>query len=501
MPLPAYRAKQSTDTAGTGTIVLNAAASNARSFAAAFGVSSRRVMYAISWSTGYEIGLGDFNGGTPGSLTRATVLLSSNSNALVSLPAGTKDVFAVFEPAAREVVSFSATATLALADLGNAAIFTGASDATLNLPAIATAPIGAGWLILNNGTAALTIDPNGAELVNGAATLVLQAGQSAQVLREASAWRAAVMMGPTVTGNLSVSGEVQSTGPIRMQAGTALLPAITPTGDPDTGLHAPAANILAVSLGGVEVARWEGGRYQINGANGPTLLRVAGASFALRAQSAAGVGMVVEATNNTEGSYQPMLLGGSTVTLTTSGTARVTVPASGAVNVVGPLAIDGKNVGIQQGTEQATTSGTQIDFTSIPAGVRRVTLLLNAVSAAGNAKSLRLRIGPSGGVETTGYLAGSLGATTGSAITDAFEITLGADWADSGTGSASGFVTLQRNTGNGWFLTSMLHNPNIPRLGFGAGRKVITGDLSIVRFYWADNTAFDGGAITPTWEF
>jgi hypothetical protein len=497
MPLAAYRAKQSTDTAGTGTIVLNAAASNARSFAAAFGASSRRVIYMIGWQTGFEMGLGDFNGGTPGSLTRATVLLSSNSNALVALPAGTKDVFAVFEPAAREVVSFSATATLALADLGNAAIFTGASAATLNLPAIATAPIGAGWLVLNSGTAALTIDPNGAELVNGAATLVLQPGQSAQVLREASAWRAAVMMGPTVTGNLSVSGEVQSTGPIRIQAGTALLPGITPTGDPDTGLYAPGANILAVSLGGLEVARWEGGRYQMAGSDGATLHRIAGASFALRLQSLAATGMNVEAVNPTEASFQPLLLGGSTVTLRTSGTARVTVPASGAVDVVGPLAIDGKNVGIQQGTEQATTSGTQIDFTSIPAGVRRVTFLLNAVSAAGAAKSLRLRIGPSGGVETSGYLSG---ARDSSAVTDSFQLNQGSDWADSGTGSASGIVTLERDTGSGWFLMSSLYNPNIPRVHDAAGRKVITGDLSRARFYWADNTAFDGGAITPTWE-
>jgi hypothetical protein len=395
-------------------------------------------------------------------------------------------------------VSFSATATLALADLGNAAIFTGASAATLNLPAIATAPLGAGWLILNNGTAALTIDPNGAELVNGAATLVLQAGQSAQVLREASAWRAAVMMGPNVTGNLSVSGEVQSTGPIRMPAGTALLPAITPTGDPDTGLHAPGANILAVSLGGVEVARWEGGRYQIAGSDGATLQRVAGASYALRLQSLAATGMNVEAVNPTEASFQPLLLGGSTVTLRTSGTTRVTVPASGAVDVVGPLAIDGNNVGIQQGTEQATTSGTQIDFTSIPAGVRRVSFLLNAVSAAGAAKSLRLRIGPSGGVETSGYLSG---ARDSSAVTDSFQLNQGSDWADSGTGSASGIVTLERDTGSGWFLMSSLYNPNIPRVHDAAGRKVITGDLSRARFYWADNTAFDGGAITPTWEF
>ena len=85
MPIPAYRAKQSTDTAGTGTLVLNAAATNARSFAAAYGASSRRVMYCISWATGFEIGYGDFDGGTLGSLTRATVLASSNAGALVTL--------------------------------------------------------------------------------------------------------------------------------------------------------------------------------------------------------------------------------------------------------------------------------------------------------------------------------------------------------------------------------------------------------------------------------
>jgi hypothetical protein len=197
MPIPAFRAKQSTDTIGTGTLVLNAAATNARSFNAAFGASARRIMYCISWATGFEIGYGDFDGGTPGSLTRATVLASSNAGSLVTLPAGTKDVFAVFDPAAREVISISATATLALADLGNAVIFTGASAATLNLPAVATAPLGAGWVIRNAGTAALTIDPNGAETINGAATLALQPGASAILMRSGSAWDAAVMENAT----------------------------------------------------------------------------------------------------------------------------------------------------------------------------------------------------------------------------------------------------------------------------------------------------------------
>jgi microcystin-dependent protein len=192
MPIPAYRAKQSTNTTGTGTLVLNAAEANARNFSAAYGASSRRIMYCISWPTGFEIGYGDFDGGTPGSLTRATVLASSNAGALVTLPAGTKDVFAVFDPAAREVISISATATLALADLGNAVVFTGSSAATLNLPAVATVPNGAGWLIRNAGSAALTIDPNASETINGLSVLVLPPGMTAEALRNGAGWTAMI---------------------------------------------------------------------------------------------------------------------------------------------------------------------------------------------------------------------------------------------------------------------------------------------------------------------
>ena len=84
MPVSPLRAKQSTNTTGTGTIVLNAADANARNFQTAFGAGSRRIMYAISWATGFEIGFGDYDGGFPGNLTRVTVLKSSNSDALVT---------------------------------------------------------------------------------------------------------------------------------------------------------------------------------------------------------------------------------------------------------------------------------------------------------------------------------------------------------------------------------------------------------------------------------
>ncbi|MCA3336192.1 MAG: tail fiber protein [Roseomonas sp.] len=208
MPIIAYRAKQSTDTAGTGTLVLSAAASNARSFQAAFGAAARRIQYCIQWSTGFEIGYGDFDGGSPGSLTRATILASSNSGGLVALPAGTKDVFSVVDPAAREVIAIAGTANLALADLGNTVVFSGGAAAMLNLPAVAAVASGAGWLVLNVGSAALTIDPNASETINGQASIALMPGMTAHILRSGAGWVAGIF------GHGRLIGEyVQVAGP------------------------------------------------------------------------------------------------------------------------------------------------------------------------------------------------------------------------------------------------------------------------------------------------
>ena len=53
-------------------------------------------------------------------------------------------------------------------------------------------------------------------------------------------------------------------------------------------------------------------------------------------------------------------------------------------------------------TKQASTSGTSIDFTSIPAGTRQIVMLLDQVSLSGTAEHL-VQLGDSGGVETSGY--------------------------------------------------------------------------------------------------
>lgn len=77
------RVMESTTTSGTGTLTLAGAVAGYQSFSSAF-VDKQDVYYAIvDGSNNWEVGVGTFTlSGT--TLSRTTVLSSSNSNALVS---------------------------------------------------------------------------------------------------------------------------------------------------------------------------------------------------------------------------------------------------------------------------------------------------------------------------------------------------------------------------------------------------------------------------------
>lgn len=95
MPTTADRCKETTTTTGTGTITLLGAATQFQAFSAAFSVGTV-VNYAIVGQTGTEWETGFGTLASSSTLTRDTVVASSNSNSLVNFSAGTKDVFATF---------------------------------------------------------------------------------------------------------------------------------------------------------------------------------------------------------------------------------------------------------------------------------------------------------------------------------------------------------------------------------------------------------------------
>lgn len=134
------RVKETTATSGTGTIVLLGAATGYQSFAV-IG-NANQTYYAIAAGSDWEVGIGTYYSGNT-SLSRDTILASSNANAAVVL-SGTYDVFVTY-PAEESVyldggqlyangssnVSFAAL-TANLASINTVTLTSGTISATPN---------------------------------------------------------------------------------------------------------------------------------------------------------------------------------------------------------------------------------------------------------------------------------------------------------------------------------------------------------------------------------
>ena len=88
----ADRVKETTTTTGTGTLTLAGAASGFRSFATIGNGNSTYYAIVDSTNNAWEVGVGTYtSSGT--TLSRDTIISSSNSNSAVNFLSGTKDVF------------------------------------------------------------------------------------------------------------------------------------------------------------------------------------------------------------------------------------------------------------------------------------------------------------------------------------------------------------------------------------------------------------------------
>lgn len=151
----------------------------------------------------------------------------------------------------------------------------------------------------------------------------------------------------------------------------------------------------------------------------------------------------------------------------------------------------------------ATTSGTSIDFTGIPSGVTRITLDLSAVSTTGTSV-LKLRLGDSGGVETTGYIGGlcalpnGVSPTTVSA-TDGFSLV-------SASAAATRHGTIVLNLVNAatftWACFGSIWDSTNTIQSVISGTKSLSAALDRVSLTTVGGTdTFDAGTMNISWEF
>ena len=97
------RVKETTTTTGTGTLNLAGAATGFETFVAGIG-NSNVTYYCIAGqgTAEFEVGIGTVTDASPDTLSRTTILSSSNSDSAVDFSAGTKDVFCTL-PAGRTI--------------------------------------------------------------------------------------------------------------------------------------------------------------------------------------------------------------------------------------------------------------------------------------------------------------------------------------------------------------------------------------------------------------
>jgi hypothetical protein len=147
----ADRVKETTTSTGTTAITLAGAATGYQTFLLAVG-NANTTYYTIADQTGanWEVGIGTYT--TSGNtLSRDTVLASSNSGALVTFTAGTKDVFVTY-PAERALYTGGPLGTPASGTLTNCTF------PTLNQNTTGTAAgLSATLAIASGGTGATTL--------------------------------------------------------------------------------------------------------------------------------------------------------------------------------------------------------------------------------------------------------------------------------------------------------------------------------------------------------
>lgn len=141
---------------------------------------------------------------------------------------------------------------------------------------------------------------------------------------------------------------------------------------------------------------------------------------------------------------------------------------------------------------------TEIPFTGIPAWANRVTVTFAGFSTNGTSE-IAVQLGDSGGIETTGYTTTVLGAL-GVAVAHQ-NYTAGFAWVPgAATDTASGSITLSRQSGNLWVADGKVKRAT-NSTAFIMGDKTLSDVLTQVRITTVGGVnTFDAGSVAVSWE-
>ena len=146
-------------------------------------------------------------------------------------------------------------------------------------------------------------------------------------------------------------------------------------------------------------------------------------------------------------------------------------------------------------------SGTnEAQFTSLPSGIKRITVMFNQISSGSSDTGLLVRLGTSSGFVTSGYTQASFFVRTDTNTSTVFQDgsgfgVIGID----GSNTVSGVMTICHQGGNN-FVESHTCRINSIQGAFGGGKLALGGTLTQVRVSSSSGNNFDGGTTNIFYE-
>jgi hypothetical protein len=152
---------------------------------------------------------------------------------------------------------------------------------------------------------------------------------------------------------------------------------------------------------------------------------------------------------------------------------------------------------ITSGTAVASTSGTSIDFTSIPSWIKRITVMFNAVSTNGSS-NLMVQVGSSS-ISTSGYVSSGWTTNTNNVNSTAGLLVTGTN---SSTYAWSGIAQICLLSSNTWAFSSSTSYQATSAMSIGAGLSpALGGALDRIRITTVNGTdTFDAGSVNIMYE-
>lgn len=144
---------------------------------------------------------------------------------------------------------------------------------------------------------------------------------------------------------------------------------------------------------------------------------------------------------------------------------------------------------------QVSTSGTAIDFSSIPSGVKQIVIALDGVSLSGT-DNLIVQIGDAGGLETSGYTSASNSAAAGTQSTAGFILQLAVA---ANTVDHTVTLNLVDSSTNKWTATHTGQRSD-NTVFYGHGKKALSAELDRVRVTRTGTDTFDAGSISLAYQ-